>query len=44
MGGMRLDPTEASMFTWTGAIPGPEGSLYEGGLFEFDLTLPIDYP
>lgn len=44
MGGMRLEPTEPSMLVWTGAIPGPEGSLYEGGLFEFDLTLPADYP
>lgn len=41
---MRLDPSEASILVWTGAIPGPEGSVYEGGLFEFDLTLPTDYP
>lgn len=43
--GMRLDPvSEASLLEWTGAIPGPEGSVYEGGIFEFSLTLPIDYP
>lgn len=41
---MRLDPTERSILIWTGAIPGPEGSVYEGGLFEFDLQLPTDYP
>lgn len=42
---MRLDPiSEASLLEWTGAIPGPEGSVYEGGVFDFSLTLPIDYP
>ncbi|KAF9510276.1 hypothetical protein BS47DRAFT_1409189 [Hydnum rufescens UP504] len=44
LGDIRLAPSEASMLEWTGAIPGPTGSVYEGGLFEFSLTLPSDYP
>ena len=44
MGDIRLGPSETSMLEWTGAIPGPAGSVYEGGLFEFSLTLPSDYP
>lgn len=44
MGDIRLGPSETSMLEWTGAIPGPAGSVYEGGSFEFSLTLPSDYP
>jgi len=44
LGGMTLGPTEDSLFTWRGSIPGPEGSCYEGGLFWMDINLPQDYP
>ncbi|KAF8313660.1 hypothetical protein DL93DRAFT_2080992 [Clavulina sp. PMI_390] len=44
MGGIRLDPSDASVLQWSGSIPGPEGSVYEGGTFEFDMNLPHDYP
>jgi ubiquitin-conjugating enzyme E2 D/E len=44
LGGMRLEPTDTNILVWSGAIPGPEGSPYQDGIFEFDLTLPVDYP
>ncbi|KDQ07542.1 hypothetical protein BOTBODRAFT_38739 [Botryobasidium botryosum FD-172 SS1] len=44
MGKMTLAPTEASMFEWKGTIPGPEGSVYEGGMFNLTITIPNDYP
>ncbi|KAF8340442.1 ubiquitin-conjugating enzyme/RWD-like protein [Cantharellus anzutake] len=44
MGEIRLAPSEQSMLEWNGSIPGPAGSPYEGGVFEFTLTLPHDYP
>lgn len=28
----------------TGKIKGPEGSVYEGGLFEVDIQIPMQYP
>ncbi|KAG9118962.1 hypothetical protein FRC07_006252 [Ceratobasidium sp. 392] len=44
MGGIRLAPSDQSLFEWTGSLPGPEGSVYEGGEFHVDITLPPDYP
>jgi len=44
MGDIRLAPSEQCMLQWNGSIPGPSGSPYEGGVFEFILTLPHDYP
>jgi len=44
MGDIRLSPSEQSMLQWDGSIPGPSGSPYEGGVFEFILALPHDYP
>jgi len=44
LGGMTLAPTDANLFEWKATIPGPEGSLYDGGLFHVDITLPDDYP
>ena len=29
---------------WRGAIEGPVGSSYEGGLFNLDIIIPDDYP
>ncbi|QRW26020.1 ubiquitin-conjugating enzyme [Rhizoctonia solani] len=44
MGGMTLTPSDHSLFEWTGILPGPEGSVYEGGEFHVEITLPSDYP
>ncbi|KAG8723150.1 hypothetical protein FRC09_004544 [Ceratobasidium sp. 395] len=44
MGGIKLAPSDQSLFEWTGTLPGPEGSVYEGGEFHVDITLPPDYP
>ncbi|QRW13345.1 ubiquitin-conjugating enzyme [Ceratobasidium sp. AG-Ba] len=44
MGGIKLAPSDQSLFEWTGSLPGPEGSVYEGGEFHVDITLPSDYP
>lgn len=44
MGGIKLAPSDHSLFEWTGSIPGPEGSVYEGGEFHVEITLPSDYP
>ena len=35
------------IFHWTGSMMGPEGSPYQGGIFDFDIVLPRapgDYP
>ena len=44
LGSMTLTPSEDSLFVWRGTIPGPEGSVYEGGEFEIEITLATDYP
>ncbi|CAE6437820.1 unnamed protein product [Rhizoctonia solani] len=43
-GGITLTPSDHSLFEWTGTLPGPEGSVYEGGEFHVEITLPSDYP
>ncbi|CAE7070982.1 unnamed protein product [Rhizoctonia solani] len=44
MGGITLAPSDHSLFEWNGTLPGPEGSVYEGGEFHVEITLPSDYP
>ncbi|KAL0575700.1 hypothetical protein V5O48_006260 [Marasmius crinis-equi] len=44
MGAMTLSPSEDNLFLWKGTIPGPEGSVYEGGIFNLDVVLASDYP
>jgi len=44
LGAMKLAPTEENIYVWTGTIPGPEGSVYEGGFFDIEVILPQDYP
>ncbi|KIK63953.1 hypothetical protein GYMLUDRAFT_107344, partial [Collybiopsis luxurians FD-317 M1] len=44
MGAMTLAPSDDNLFLWKGQIPGPEGSVYEGGIFNLDVTLAPDYP
>ena len=31
-------------FQWRARIPGPEGSVYEGGMFNVEIMLGHDYP
>ena len=44
LGEIRLAPTESNMNILKGSIPGPQGSIYEGGIFEVEIVLPADYP
>ncbi|KAG8892529.1 hypothetical protein FRB99_002648 [Tulasnella sp. 403] len=44
MGEITLKPSETSVFQWTATIPGPSGSVYEGGVFKLSIVLPSDYP
>ncbi|KAJ9122389.1 hypothetical protein QFC22_001811 [Naganishia vaughanmartiniae] len=44
MGDILLQPDETNMHRWTGWLPGPPGSPYEGGHFEVAIELPKDYP
>ncbi|KZT25569.1 hypothetical protein NEOLEDRAFT_1178346 [Neolentinus lepideus HHB14362 ss-1] len=43
MGGITLTPTD-NLFVWKAGIPGPEGSVYEGGVFNAEIHLAPDYP
>ncbi|KDQ55435.1 hypothetical protein JAAARDRAFT_159422 [Jaapia argillacea MUCL 33604] len=43
LGGITLTPTD-SLFLWKASIPGPEGSCYEGGVFNAEIQLAPDYP
>ncbi|THU93296.1 hypothetical protein K435DRAFT_757570 [Dendrothele bispora CBS 962.96] len=44
LGAITLAPSEDSLFLWRGTIPGPEGSVYEGGVFKVEVQLTGDYP
>lgn len=44
LGAIRLEPSDDSLFLWTATIPGPEGSVYEGGVFDVEIQLAHDYP
>ncbi|KAJ7148668.1 ubiquitin-conjugating enzyme/RWD-like protein [Mycena crocata] len=43
LGQITLVPSD-NLFVWTGTLPGPEGSVYEGGVFNVAVNLPPDYP
>lgn len=43
LGEITLTPSERSMYKWTGSIPGPTGSPYEGGVFKVAIELAGDY-
>ena len=45
--GITVQPigeTGDDLLHWTGSMMGPEGSPYQGGIFNFDILLPRDYP
>lgn len=44
LGALKLWPDESNILQWHALIPGPEGSAYEGGLFEVAIKIPDDYP
>ncbi|KAI0827218.1 ubiquitin-conjugating enzyme/RWD-like protein [Trametes gibbosa] len=44
LGAIKLAPSDDDLFHWNASIPGPEGSVYEGGVFEVEITLGHDYP
>ncbi|KAG6848832.1 hypothetical protein H0H93_013653 [Arthromyces matolae] len=44
LGSIVLAPSDDNLYLWKGSIPGPEGSVYEGGVFNFEVTLAPDYP
>jgi ubiquitin-protein ligase len=42
--GVTARPLESDLFTWRANIRGPEGTLYEGGVFHLELKFPQSYP
>lgn len=42
--GVTARPLESDLFTWHANIRGPEGTLYEGGVFHLELKFPMSYP
>ena len=42
--GVTARPLEKDLFTWHANIRGPEGTLYEGGVFHLELVFPQSYP
>ncbi|THH22518.1 hypothetical protein EUX98_g8177 [Antrodiella citrinella] len=39
LGPITLNPSRDSLFLWQASLPGPEGSVYEGGVFHVDILL-----
>jgi len=42
--GVSAEPLDDTLVRWTAKIEGPEGTVYEGGTFDLDVTFPADYP
>ncbi|KAF8187763.1 ubiquitin-conjugating enzyme/RWD-like protein [Pholiota molesta] len=41
---IKIELIDESPFHLKGSFPGPEGTAYEGGLFEVDIVIPESYP
>ncbi|KAH9992008.1 ubiquitin-conjugating enzyme/RWD-like protein, partial [Russula compacta] len=45
LGDISVGPvSDDNPFLWRARIPGPQGSVYEGGVFNVEITLGHDYP
>ena len=44
LGPIKLAPSDDDLFHWNATLPGPEGSVYEGGVFQVEIVLAHDYP
>jgi hypothetical protein len=45
LGNISVGPvSNDNPFLWRARIPGPEGSVYEGGMFNVEIMLGHDYP
>ena len=42
--GVKAEAVGDDMRHWRGALRGPEGTPYDGGLFELDIVIPPGYP
>jgi ubiquitin-protein ligase len=42
--GVSARPLSNSLYIWHGNLRGPEGTLYEGGVFHFEIVFPMNYP
>lgn len=42
--GVTIQKNEQNWFNHQGWITGPEGTVYEGGLYQIEVNLPQDYP
>lgn len=42
--GVSAQPLQHDLFIWHANIKGPQGTVYEGGIFHFQLIIPESYP
>lgn len=42
--GCTCKPSDSDIYDWTASIAGPEGTPYEGGVWDLKIKLPTDYP
>eukprot|EP00754_Rhynchopus_humris_P049183 Rhum_TRINITY_DN8245_c1_g1::Rhum_TRINITY_DN8245_c1_g1_i1::g.26912::m.26912/K10689/PEX4; peroxin-4 len=44
-GGVKLEPSKADRLRkWTALIKGPDDTPFEGGVFEVEIKVPVEYP
>ncbi len=41
---MKVSIVNNDLRHWKGYIEGPDDTPYKGGLFQIDITLPVEYP